>query len=282
MPTAPARPSLVHQVLRPKRTRVKTGCLSCRLRRKKCDEVKPICSGCRHNHLICSLNTDVAPQGQAATLSWQDPRFATLLSEDEKSQASDNATALESGVSQGDGLYANSQPFTQQMSMVHPLQDGHRTIPKTTPSPLSQLCSFDELGSSSLKHPTSRILFEHYAHQTAEQLSIYRGSQNPFITCVIPLARSDSMIMDSILAISGAHICYTIQGLELRSASSMHYTLAVRQLKHELTRAASGELLDLSRVLLTILILSITEVRVLSPKMNRVLAFADRPTVCLC
>ena len=34
-------------------TRRRTGCLVCRLRRKKCDEDKPICRGCARNSLVC-------------------------------------------------------------------------------------------------------------------------------------------------------------------------------------------------------------------------------------
>ncbi|KAK1238215.1 hypothetical protein MKX08_002794 [Trichoderma sp. CBMAI-0020] len=39
--------------LRPNYPRSKTGCLSCRLRKKKCDEAKPRCRACCRNHLEC-------------------------------------------------------------------------------------------------------------------------------------------------------------------------------------------------------------------------------------
>lgn len=39
--------------LRPRRSRTRTGCLSCRQRRKKCDERKPRCVGCERNKLSC-------------------------------------------------------------------------------------------------------------------------------------------------------------------------------------------------------------------------------------
>ncbi len=37
--------------------RVRTGCLTCRARKKKCDESKPICAGCRRNKLTCQWPT---------------------------------------------------------------------------------------------------------------------------------------------------------------------------------------------------------------------------------
>lgn len=48
----------------PPRLRTKTGCFKCRERRKKCDEVKPVCSACHHLKLDC-----VYPAGGSATRS---------------------------------------------------------------------------------------------------------------------------------------------------------------------------------------------------------------------
>lgn len=42
---------------RKKITRTKTGCYCCRRRKKKCDERKPICSGCLRNMLHCVYPT---------------------------------------------------------------------------------------------------------------------------------------------------------------------------------------------------------------------------------
>ncbi|KAH7022175.1 hypothetical protein EDB80DRAFT_805846 [Ilyonectria destructans] len=48
------RPYVAH---RPPIFRVKTGCFTCRGRKKKCDEVKPLCSGCKRNKLNCRWPT---------------------------------------------------------------------------------------------------------------------------------------------------------------------------------------------------------------------------------
>ncbi|KAF4986427.1 hypothetical protein FDECE_15960 [Fusarium decemcellulare] len=42
---------------RPPIFRVKTGCFTCRGRKKKCDEIKPICTGCKRNKLSCRWPT---------------------------------------------------------------------------------------------------------------------------------------------------------------------------------------------------------------------------------
>lgn len=53
--------------------RTKTGCLTCRSRKKKCDETKPQCSACRRNGLGCSWLQDK----QTAALQLQ-PRSETF------------------------------------------------------------------------------------------------------------------------------------------------------------------------------------------------------------
>ena len=127
------------------------------------------------------------------------------------------------------------------------------------PALISQLCLSD-VASLTSRHATSRILLEHYVFKTADLLSINRGHGNAFIACVIPLAFADSMVMDSVLALSGAHLCYNTEEAGMKSTSLTHYTLAIRQLKHELTRVYSGLDSDPVRILTTILLLSTAEV----------------------
>lgn len=251
MPEQLARPSLVHWRLKPRRTRVKTGCLPCRLRRKKCDELKPICSGCKRNHLICSLKPE--SQNQATSC---DKEYQSSLSPNYLAQEMTSKTVSSSEKSESDEIGLRFK----QSYMPHQPKCEQGVIPLTTPDQLHFSALF---GSLNLRHPASRILLEHYVHKTANLLSITRGPQNPFITCVMPLALADPMIMDSILALSGSHLCHTVPGADLTSTSLIHYNLALNQLKYKLTRIDAGNPADPVRLLLTILVLSITEVSIL-------------------
>lgn len=49
----PPRPGVTPRK-RPKYTRSKTGCLTCRVKKIKCDEAKPICTRCTHGHRECT------------------------------------------------------------------------------------------------------------------------------------------------------------------------------------------------------------------------------------
>lgn len=74
--------------------RSRAGCFTCRRRKKKCDEVKPVCKGCARNELEClwpgtdgipsrsqrtrrSLPLPLSGPATAATLSERDPRLGS-------------------------------------------------------------------------------------------------------------------------------------------------------------------------------------------------------------
>ncbi|KAJ5668912.1 fungal-specific transcription factor domain-containing protein [Penicillium macrosclerotiorum] len=69
----------LHQKKITKRT--KSGCLSCRARRTKCDEYKPVCGGCARNHLLCSWkgSAEVSQSPESAELRMR-ARTRTVLS----------------------------------------------------------------------------------------------------------------------------------------------------------------------------------------------------------
>jgi hypothetical protein len=229
-------------VLRPRRTRVKSGCLCCRLRRKKCDERKPTCSGCDRNKLICSWAPSSSSPGRPSDLDWR----GQLGSGESVSRTGKDFTASIAAESSSNSPALFQKRLKREYSM--------------NPSPANQLRLPEMFGTASLNHPSSRILFEHYINNTSNLLCGIRGPENPFITCVIPLARTDSMIMDCVLALSGAHLGYATSSSDVQLASSTHYALALRQFKHTLTNAVSGKDLKPVNLLLTALMLCHVEV----------------------
>ncbi|KAJ3829958.1 hypothetical protein F5880DRAFT_1459682, partial [Lentinula raphanica] len=52
--TPQTRQETSQQRKRPKYTRSKTGCLTCRVKKIKCDEAKPTCARCLHGQRDCT------------------------------------------------------------------------------------------------------------------------------------------------------------------------------------------------------------------------------------
>jgi hypothetical protein len=60
---------------KPRHTRTRTGCLTCRSRKKKCDQVKPRCAGCRRNVLTCEWPAPpaaIAPRSRSPEMKGSD------------------------------------------------------------------------------------------------------------------------------------------------------------------------------------------------------------------
>lgn len=66
-------------VSRPSYSRTRTGCLTCRRRRKKCDERRPRCVGCERNHLLCSWPHSTLDSSQEFQLQVQNEAASLSL-----------------------------------------------------------------------------------------------------------------------------------------------------------------------------------------------------------
>jgi len=123
------------------------------------------------------------------------------------------------------------------------------------------------------KDPNSYLLFQHYQAVTAQHLPVAMWIDNPFVTFILPLAHSHDLIMHGVLAMSGAHLSHSSTSMQIKAASLTHYALAVRGVKHELTKKLNGEDVDTLHLLLAILLLCQVEVSLLSWMMFRHLIY---------
>lgn len=237
-------------VLRPRATRTKTGCLPCRARRKKCDERKPVCIGCERNFLICAWKSPQPSQGHSSsTRQYDDATFRDVTASTHRSlDACPTSKSLERGFN---AARQDDKLLTQQ----------HRAAVWSFSSSLTDRGHLTALFSTAhLKGSNSRRLFEHYVEKVANMLSGIRGPNNPFIKLVLPRVSTDSMVMDSILAISGAQLSTAGNPSELTVAASAHYALLLRQIKYSLTTIASDKPFNVVNTLLAIIMLSQYEV----------------------
>ncbi|KAG4288578.1 hypothetical protein FPRO06_03400 [Fusarium proliferatum] len=159
---------------RRKHPRSKNGCLTCRTKRKKCDEVKPICTACERSQQDCT---------------W--PRTEEKQQPD--MQLSVNTTrASSSNPPQNVSLTAYGVPS---------VQSGLRAVAT------SSLRAAPAYGNIAYLSDNSRRLYQHYVSVTAEMLT--RGPSldgNPFIQYLLPLASHDALVLNCVLAIGGAHV----------------------------------------------------------------------------
>ena len=231
--------SIEHRERKPARLRTKTGCISCRRRRKKCDERKPTCLACERNFLICG---------------WLDARMnetSSPLRQTHSDAPCGNAAADLSSCSGFQNQYI----------------DGNLTLPQTATSDDKSGALNNVLHkppkNQVLEHLSSesRVLLEHYFYRTADVMSPYRGDTNPFIYQFMPIAMSHDLVLQSLLALSGLHH-REHSPTSVMATTWSHYGQTLKALKYGLTGQASGaECFNVMPLLAATLMLVFIEVR---------------------
>lgn len=210
------------------RARSRLGCTSCRRRKKKCDEVKPICTACLRNNLGC-----VWPVSSSQTT------VVKVGSPSRQQTVHRNASKLDA--------WALSSANTHITSIT--------AIPVT-------LSNFALPGSVASGSETWRLL-DHYLKDTANRLVCLQDSQNPFLHTILPAALHDELLMNSILALSGVHMMQRLPQLnpEMQSLTWSSYTRALKQLRVALSEAfRDGSSVDAAwRALLVVVIFYLLE-----------------------
>lgn len=158
--------------LQPGGPRTRTGCIGCRLRRKKCGEEKPRCAGCNRNGLLCT---------------WPDAdnsKHAELLRRTYLTCSKSQSLSLGKYNSQDvQGSFPPSRPppfpkppkFGGREAANMDLDDDISSIiPKSLNPHLPYV-------NGLLRQPLSRKLFNHYLHKTHKIMVICQGTKNPFI-----------------------------------------------------------------------------------------------------
>ncbi|KAL2823012.1 fungal-specific transcription factor domain-containing protein [Aspergillus granulosus] len=193
-------------------TRTRAGCLTCRRRKKKCDERKPRCMACTRNQLACSWPAHVdrrsisqVPVNDSESGHRPDPAHAELSKNTNGSAPADDPT------------------------IVH-----------WTP----RLKTFNSLKRAGMFLPESNSLLSHYLARTGSLLATAPTGANPFLSSVVAIACNDDLVMHCVLALSGSHLGFTLgddSGNEIHRATYKHYALALRTLQYAVGSSVAGE-----------------------------------------
>jgi hypothetical protein len=109
-----------------------------------------------------------------------------------------------------------------------------------------------------LRPEASRRLLHHYLHRTHKVMALCQGAKNPFLHELIPMAMSNELILNALLAFSGIHHA-DITGTVVDESTWLHYGQAIQGEKYGLTLLARGNREVLVPLVVTAMLLCITE-----------------------
>ncbi|RAK76910.1 uncharacterized protein BO72DRAFT_477841 [Aspergillus fijiensis CBS 313.89] len=204
-PQQPGRPNAEAQTLanrRPRASRSRDGCVSCKARKKKCDEKRPRCSDCRRLNLPCYWNAPrarspppviVSPLPSPPEMPLSEAAHDLILS-----SVSDPTPELDP-ISPSDHLLSSVGddpilPFSPSWIDVEMI------LGPVSPPPDSGL-------NAHLHNDDDRCLFNHYVQIVARALSrsTTNSTANPFLATLLPMAANSETLTSALLGLSGCH-----------------------------------------------------------------------------
>ncbi|KAL7803932.1 hypothetical protein V8C43DRAFT_266401, partial [Trichoderma afarasin] len=177
-----------NSILSYKGIRVKTGCLTCRKRRVKCDELKPICKRCIKANVVCD--------GYQKKRSIPSPKPAIKTSP-----------------------YTEAETESTSVSSIERTASSSPESARYLPSPRSPL-SAPIPPSPKTRHRSELAFYHHFVTSTAprlfdlEHITFWRDH-------VGSMAWGNDLVFKAVLALGGIHQAYLLSASELTSESMM-------------------------------------------------------------
>ncbi|KAJ5624790.1 hypothetical protein N7510_001099 [Penicillium lagena] len=254
--------------------RVRTGCWSCRRRKKKCDEVRPICGGCTRNDLSCLWPTTV-PGKRGSRPPEEMQGFAADGQESDILQSVDDIDAIEvprastarrqSAISfaSNQSLHTGDQPdetASPNLADRRPSiasyashSDGglisSMAVGNVLPRNLSMLPGYDS---------ESYQLLSHYLANTADCMANGSTPINPFLVQIVPLAFTSDLLLQLVLTQSAAHRAFRHRD-ESDAIAHSHYTKALQLFRRGVTEFIDGKESNPLMLLVGALVMCFTE-----------------------
>jgi len=196
---------------RAKITRTHTGCLTCKRRRRKCDEARPRCSDCRRLCLECKYANAPAQQVESTRpskeLTVQDHSITVNtpiveLEAFEKGMLDfDGEILTEMFDSDGWDALMEGSPLP-----IHGRPSSYTSSNVSPPASLPDLSLVALSTAPNLSMDEDKSLLNHYMKVVASVLSRRDDRRtNPYLSKVLPMALQNQLVMDAVLALSASH-----------------------------------------------------------------------------
>ncbi|KAL4724177.1 hypothetical protein ACLX1H_008789 [Fusarium chlamydosporum] len=254
-----------------------------RKRKKKCDESKPICSGCKRNKLDCIWpDAAAASNSSSATTTSNAKVAATAISRSSRpsfgASSAGSQTSIASSIrrsqdrdheldhdpqSATDPVLPDSAP--EQDRVLHNSDNTANALTLALPSssetglPLNGAITMPMSMLPEQGHHSYELL-SYYLARTANSMGNGSTDVNPFISKLIPLAFSKPLVLQLILAQSAAHRQASAERHPSDEVAQRYYTDSLRMFRNVVDEYVSGNAENMLVLTVGSLIMCLTEV----------------------
>lgn len=238
-------------------TRTRTGCLTCRKRRKKCDEAKPVCRNCERNAFTC--------EGYERRIKWtSDRRKSKVAQVSPEGNSPEASTSIDVSRETIEQVYLNTFDFTGSLdtlgqgSMVEPWDDTGIELAEFSAADFAEPISNEPILEAfidgnelaltraasnasytlpkqirslpplvdGVESPSEYRLFQHFVTSVGPQLVLEKTSKdNSFTEKLVDFALSNSTVMKTLFSISASHLA---QGIESNNPLNLQEPMQLR------------------------------------------------------
>ncbi|KAJ5110614.1 hypothetical protein N7532_001149 [Penicillium argentinense] len=252
--------------------RVRTGCWTCRRRKKKCDEVRPICGGCSRNELGCSWPTTVpgrrnsGPESYSPQLSDDGRRFSlpeTIEGHEVLNFPVTPGSRRHSSVSSIGGQSVLSERETDEPAVPGEAVASSEASVGSGNSALMAMSGFGHVVPRTMSmlpgyDPESYQLLSHYLSTTADCMANGSTPINPFLVQIVPLAFSSDLLLQLVITQSAAHRAFRRRD-ETDAVAHTHYSKAIKLFRNGVTEFIEGKESNPLMLLVGALLMCFTE-----------------------
>ncbi|KAH8693029.1 fungal-specific transcription factor domain-containing protein [Talaromyces proteolyticus] len=182
--------------------RSKTGCITCRRRKKKCDETKPACLNCQKNAVVC--------EGYPPKEIWKSG----------KQKLEDGTILISSSRPSSFSLVnlANASPTVRRGSMS--------LLPKGLPILID-----------GIETEIDRRFLDHFVFEFSRVLTLINDDSNPFKEILLPMATQHRGLMHSLMCLSGSHLSARDPEPRFKERKHYHFDCAITDLRESINAA---------------------------------------------
>lgn len=240
-------------------TRSSNGCTTCRTKRRKCDEVKPVCGTCERLKVPCVFignqwpdQSNTSPSASYRSLANTETSPTVERTSSPRSSAPDTTasdvdnTSLQSSSHFLDWIallgHDEHVEWVRSGNLANSTASAKLPMPCTADDPAGLDAYLPPTALNNLTGITSvaltswgvaeRHLLNHFLQSVSRALVVADDNDNPFLTVIVPLALENTTVRNALLALSACHLSqvYPEWGKDVLD----HRSLALEGLKDEI------------------------------------------------